>query len=47
MELDNFIKKHKTKFISILKEIEKKGILKLLNQINVVKKKKEQGNDFW
>ena len=42
MELDNFIKKHKTKFISILKEIEKKGILKLLNQINVVKKKKSK-----
>ena len=39
MEPDNFIKKHKIKFISILKKIEKKSILKLCNQIKVVKKK--------
>ena len=42
MELNNFIKKYKTNFVSVLKKIEKKDISNLYNQILKVKKTKSK-----
>ena len=42
MELNNFIKKYKTNFVSILKKIEKKDISNLCDQILNVKKAKSK-----
>ena len=42
IKLNNFIKKYKSNFVSILKKIEKKDILNLCNQISDVKKRKSK-----